>query len=277
LPNKGPVLITGCSSGVGHAAALAFRRAGYETFASARDLSALDDLRAAGCHCLALDVTDEEACRAAVAAVEEKFGAVGVLVNNAGYGQYGPLERLPLDLLRRQFETNVFGALRLVQLVLPGMRREGKGRIVNVSSVAGRVAVLGGGAYHASKFALEALTDALRPEVEPFGVAVVNVLPGPIATRFEATLLAAIPEVSSDDVYADFRRGLIARMKTFLRPGAFGVMSAEYVARAVLTAATAPHPRPRYNVGFIACFGPLGRALTPTRLVDAVTRRDLLR
>jgi NAD(P)-dependent dehydrogenase (short-subunit alcohol dehydrogenase family) len=277
LPKIGPVLITGCSSGVGHAAALAFRRAGYETFASARDIAALDDLRAAGCHCLALDVTDEEARRAAVAAVEDKFGAVGILVNNAGYGQYGPLETLPLDALRRQFETNVFSALRLAQLALPGMRRAGGGRIVNVSSVAGRVSVLGGGAYHASKFAIEALADALRPEVEPFGVSVVNVLPGPIATRFEANLIAAISEAAGDDAYVDFRARLIRRMKRFLRPGAFGVMTADHVAGAVLKAATAPRPRPRYNVGFIARFGPLGRALTPTRVVDFVTRRDLLR
>lgn len=275
MKKNGPVLITGCSSGVGHAAALAFRRAGYETFATARDLATLDDLRAAGCFSLALDVTDEEACRAAVAAAEEKCGAVGILVNNAGYGQYGPLERLPLDALRRQFETNVFGPLRLAQLVLPGMRRARQGRIVNVSSVAGRVSVLGGGAYHASKFALEALTDALRPEVEPFGVSVVNVLPGPIATRFEATLRASIPDCGDGDPYAAFRLALIRRMKEFLRPGAFGVMTADHVAQAVLKAATAPHPRPRYNVGVIARFGPLGRAVTPTRLVDLVTRRGL--
>ena len=180
----GPVLITGCSSGVGRAAATIFRAAGYETFATARDPSTLDDLRALGCRTLALDVTDETARRAAVDAIEREFGAVGVLVNNAGYGQYGPLEEISLDALRLQFETNVFGGLRLSQLVLPAMRQAKHGRIVNVSSVAGRVSSIGGGAYHATKFAIEALTDALRPEVEPFGIDVVNVLPGPIATHF---------------------------------------------------------------------------------------------
>lgn len=273
----GPVLITGCSSGVGHAAALAFRAAGFETFATARNFSALENLRAAGCHALVLDVADEESRRAAVAAVEEQFGAVGTLVNNAGYGQYGPIEELPLDLLRLQFETNVFGAIGLSQLVLPGMRRQGFGRIVNVSSVAGRVSVLGGGAYHASKFALEALADALRPEVEPFGVALVNVLPGPIATHFEATLLKSIPECGDDSPYKTFRADLIRSMRKFLRPGGCGVMTAEQVAAVVLKAATAPHPRTRYNVGFIARFGPLGRALTPDRIVDYMTRRDLSR
>ncbi len=277
MSKSGPVLITGCSSGVGHAAALAFRAAGLETFATARNLAALDDLRAAGCHCLTLDVTDDDARRAAVAAVEAKCGAVGILVNNAGYGQYGPIEAIPLETLRRQFETNVFGAVRLAQLVLPGMRRAGGGRIVNVSSVAGRVSVLGGGAYHASKFALEALADAMRPEVAPFGVALVNVLPGPIATGFEATLLNSIPDCGDDSPYAAFRANLMRRMRKFLRPDGFGVMTADHVAKVVLNAATAARPRTRYHVGFIAQFGPLGRALTPDRLVDFVTRRDLSR
>ncbi|WP_294536139.1 SDR family oxidoreductase [uncultured Rhodoblastus sp.] len=268
----GPVLITGCSSGVGQAAARAFRAAGFETFATARNPDALLELQAIGCRLLPLDVTDEPARRAAVEAVEAEFGAVGVLVNNAGYAQYGPLEEITLDDLRRQFETNVFGALRLAQLVLPAMRRVGRGRIVNVSSVAGRVSVLGGGPYHASKFALEALTDALRPEVEPFGVKVVNVLPGPIATRFESTLLKSIAEPGADSPYAPFRKHLARRMHEFLRAGSFGVMSAEDVAKIVLKAGATPRPRTRYHVGFVARFGPWGRALVPDRLVDAATR-----
>ena len=155
------------------------------------------------------------------------------------------------------------------------MRQVGKGRIINVSSVAGRVSVLGGGAYHASKFALEAVTDALRPEVAPFGVAVVNVAPGPIATNFEATLLKSIPEVDADGPYALFRKNLARRMHRFLRTGGFGVLTADHVATIILKAATASRPRTRYNVGFIAKFGPYGRALTPDRMVDAVTRSNM--
>ncbi|MBQ8104849.1 MAG: SDR family NAD(P)-dependent oxidoreductase [Afipia sp.] len=269
----GPVLITGCSSGVGRAAARLFRAAGYETFATARDISTLEELRTLGCRTLALDVTDEAARRAAVEAIEHEFGAVKILVNNAGYGQYGPLEEITLDALRRQFETNVFGGLRLTQLVLPAMRRTGHGRIVNVSSVAGRVSSIGGGAYHATKFAIEALTDALRPEVEPFGIDVVNVLPGPIATHFEATLLKQIPDTGPDSPYAFFKQRLAAYMHDFLDPRGFGVMSAETVARAVFKAATVKRPRTRYSVGVIAHLGPIGRALTPDRVVDAMTRR----
>ncbi|VTZ26766.1 Short-chain dehydrogenase/reductase [Methylocella tundrae] len=267
----GPVLVTGCSSGVGRAAAIAFRTAGFETFASARNLAALEELRALGCHTLALDVTDEAARRAAIAAVENGFGAVGVLVNNAGYGQYGPIEEISLDDMRRQFETNVLGAMRLSQLALPSMRRAGRGRIVNVSSVAGRVSVMGGGAYHAAKFALEAIADAMRPEVKPFGIDVVNILPGPIATQFEATLLRTIPDLGADGPYGHFKRNLARRMRAFLAPRGLGVMTANKVAEVVFRAATARRPRTRYNVGLIAILGPIGRALAPDRLVDAVT------
>ncbi|MGO9008311.1 MAG: SDR family NAD(P)-dependent oxidoreductase [Beijerinckiaceae bacterium] len=268
----GPVLITGCSSGVGHAAAIAFRSAGFETFATARNPATLEKLRAIGCRTLALDVTDEVSRRSAVEAVEKQFGAVHILVNNAGYGQYGPIEEISLDAIRRQFETNVFGGMRLSQLVLPAMRRAGKGRIINVSSVAGRVAIMGGGAYHASKFAIEAIADALRPEVEPFGIAVVNVLPGPVATQFETTLIKSIPDTGADSPYAPFRKGLARRMHAFLRPGGFGVMTADHVARVVFKAGTVSRPRTRYSVGFIAKLGPFGRALVPDRLVDAVMR-----
>ncbi len=271
----GPVLITGCSSGVGRATALAFRAAGFETYATARNPAQLDDLRAAGCRILPLDVTDEAARRAAIEAVEQQFGAVGILINNAGYGQYGPLEEISLDDMRRQFETNVLGGLRLSQLALPAMRRIGRGRIINVSSVAGRVSALGGGAYHASKFAVEALADALRPEVEPFGIDVVNVLPGPISTRFEETLLKSIPDMGAQSPYFLFKKRLAQRMREFLKPGAFGVMTAEVVAKIILKAATAWRPRPRYSVGFIARFGPLGRALAPDRVVDFATRRNI--
>jgi NAD(P)-dependent dehydrogenase (short-subunit alcohol dehydrogenase family) len=273
--DTGPILITGCSTGVGHAAAKLFRAAGFETFATARDPSALEDLRALGCRILTLDVTDEAARVAAVAAVEKDYGAAGILVNNAGYGQYGPLEEISLDALRVQFETNVFGGLRLSQLVLPAMRARGFGRIVNVSSVAGRVSILGGGAYHASKFAIEALTDALRPEVEPFGIDVVNVLPGPIATHFEATLLKDIPDTGPQSPYAYFKLRLAQRMRKFLDPERFGVLSADDVAKAVFKAATAERPSTRYNVGYIAKLGYIGRALTPDRVVDFMTRRDV--
>jgi len=155
------------------------------------------------------------------------------------------------------------------------MRKKGSGRIVNVSSVARRVSVLGGGAYHASKFAIEALTDALRPEVEPFGIDVVNVLPGPIATHFEATLLKDIPDTGPQSPYAYFKMRLAQRMRAFLDPKHLDVLSAETVASVVFKAATARRPSTRYNVGLVAKLGYIGRALTPDRVVDFMTRRNV--
>ena len=131
------VLITGCSSGIGHATAEHLARSGWAVYATGRRPGSLADLADAGCRTLALDVLDEGSMRAAVAEVESEEGAVGVLVNNAGYGQSGAVEAVPLDLVRRNFETNVFGYLRMAQLVLPGMRRQRWGRIVNLSSVDG--------------------------------------------------------------------------------------------------------------------------------------------
>ena len=148
------VLITGCSSGIGAATALRLRQAGWKVYASGRKTETLGKLRQAGCETLALDVTDETSMQAAVRAVEEREGAVGVLVNNAGYSQSGALESLPMDKVRAQFETNVFGLLRMCQLALPKMRAQGWGRIVNVSSMGGKLTFPGGGAYHATKYAV---------------------------------------------------------------------------------------------------------------------------
>ena len=270
-----PVLITGCSSGLGHATARAFRAAGFRTVATARDETRLEDLRALGYETLQLDVTNDASRRAAVEAVERRFGAVGVLVNNAGYGQYGPIEEIPLEAMRRAFETNLFGLIGMTQLVLPGMRRAGRGRIINVSSLAGRVTSQGGGVYHMTKYAVEALADALRPEVKPFGIDVVNILPGPFASNYRDKVIATIPDTGPDSPYATYKRNLGNWMHAFLEPGAFGVMSCEHVASVILKAATAARPRTRYNVGFWAKFGPIGRALAPDRMVDAYTSREM--
>jgi NADP-dependent 3-hydroxy acid dehydrogenase YdfG len=157
--NADPVLVTGCSSGIGKATARALVAAGHTVYATARRPETL-----------ALDVTAEESRTAAVAAVEAEHGAVGTLVNNAGYGVYGPVEEVAMDDVRREFETNVFGLGRMTQLVLPGMRAAGRGRIVNISSMGGRLVYPTGGWYHASKYAVEAMSDALRVEVRPFGM-----------------------------------------------------------------------------------------------------------
>lgn len=275
-PDKtSPVLITGCSSGLGQAAAVLFCKAGHRTIATARDPLALASLAALGCETLQLDVTDEASRQAAIADVERRHGPVGVLVNNAGYGQYGPLEEIQPDALRRAFETNVFGLLRMSQLVMPGMRSARRGRIVNISSLAGRVTAQGGGVYHMTKYAVEALADAMRPEIKPFGVDLVNVLPGPFVSRYRDKVIASIPDAGADSPYRIYKRNIGAYMLHFLDAKTFGTMPVEKVARVVFKAATTARPRTRYNVGFWANFGPFGRYLAGDRVVDWWMSRDI--
>src|SRR3954449_9431874 len=201
------VLITGCSTGIGRATAGHLAQRGYTVYASARKLDAIRDLEARGCRLLALDVTDDDSMTAAVEAVEREQGAVGVLVNNAGYSQSGAVESVPMDAVRKQFDTNVFGLVRMCQLVLPGMRAQGWGRIVNISSMGGRLVFPGGGFYHGTKFAVEAISDALRYEVKGFGIDVVIVEPGLIITEFGSTAAGSLAE-SADGPYAHFNNAV---------------------------------------------------------------------
>ncbi len=264
------VLITGCSSGIGRATAQRLVRAGWPVYATARRPEELAELEAAGCVTLALDVTDEASMEAAVARVEADHGAVGVLVNNAGYSQSGALETLDMDRVRRQFETNVFGLLRLTQMVLPGMRGQGWGRIVNVSSMGGRLTWPGGGAYHATKHALEALSDALRFEVSGFGVDVVVIQPGIIRTRFADTVADAMPEPDPDDPYAAFNAA-VKRLTAAAYRGAvarFAGGDGHDVARVIERAVEARRPKTRYPVTLSARLLMGLRRLLPDRLWD---------
>jgi NAD(P)-dependent dehydrogenase (short-subunit alcohol dehydrogenase family) len=196
------VLITGCSSGIGRATAQRLAAHGWTVYASARRLESIADLEAAGCRTVALDVTDEDSMVAAVRTIEQTHGAVGVLINNAGYSQSGAIETVPLDAVRRQFETNLFGLARLTQLVLPRMRDQRWGKIVNLGSMGGKLVFPGGGWYHATKFALEAVSDALRFEVRGFGIDVILLEPGLITTEFGNAAVASMSDVEGLDASA---------------------------------------------------------------------------
>ena len=247
---RDPVLVTGCSSGIGRATALLLVRAGHTVYATARRPETLAELEAAGARTLALDVTSEESMVAAVQAVEAEAGSVGTLVNNAGYGEYGPVEETDLGRVRTMFETNVFGLSRLTQLVLPGMRRAGGGRIVNVSSMGGRIVFPVGGYYHASKYAVEAISDALRVEVAPFGVDVVVIEPGLTRSGFEDRINEGM---AADEGLAAHRSAYTellanseqATAKMYRTPLA---TSSEAVAKVALAAVEAKRPRSRYVV-----------------------------
>lgn len=269
------VLITGCSTGIGRATAERLAKRGHKVYATARRLEAIEDLGAAGCELLALDVTDSESMAQAVKTVVEAEGAVGALVNNAGYSQGGALESLDLDAIRRQFETNVFGAVELAQLCLPGMRDQGFGRIINVSSMGGRFTLPGGGAYHGSKHALEAMSDALRWEVKDFGVRVSIIEPGVVLTNFPQAHAGAIGEGAEADEgpYAAFNAAVRARVdgayEGFL--AAIGTKPAK-VARVIERAIRSPLSKPRYRIGMDARSVIVLRRLMPDRAFDAFLR-----
>ena len=244
------VLITGSSTGIGRATAELLAASGWTVYATARRLESIRDLTQRGCKVLALDVCDEESMRAAVAQVEAAEGAVGVLINNAGYGQEGPIEEVPMAEVRRQFETNVFGLTRLTQLVLPGMRRQGWGKIVNLSSIGGRLTFPGGGFYHATKHAVEALSDALRFEVKGFGIDVIVIEPGPIKTQFGDTAINSINAArAAQSPYASFNDQIAAKVREAYE-GPMGRLAAgpEAVAKVIQNAITVQRPRTRYLV-----------------------------
>lgn len=239
------VLITGCSTGIGRATAERLGAKGMTVYATARRLESIADLESKGCKLLACDVTDEASMAAAVRTVEAAHGAVGVLVNNAGYAQDGPIEEVPLDDVRRQFETNVFGLVRMTQLALPAMRRQRWGRVINVSSVGGKVVFPGGGFYHATKWAVEAISEALRFEVRPWGVDVAVIEPGSIATSYEETSTAMFAGGDDASDYAQFKRDRLERVQAAY---AGKVAGPDEVAKVIEHAATAAKPRTRYVV-----------------------------
>jgi NAD(P)-dependent dehydrogenase (short-subunit alcohol dehydrogenase family) len=264
------VLITGCSSGIGRATAEQLAAGGWTVYATARDPASIEDLAGKGCRLLALDVCDEESMQAAVAEVEAEEGAVGVLVNNAGYSQSGAIEDVPMELVRRQFETNVFGLVRMCQLVLPGMRRQRFGKIVNVSSMGGRLTFPGGGFYHATKHAVEAISDALRFEVRRFGIDVVVVEPGLIRTRFGETAAGSIAGTGDGgSAYAGFNAA-VAKATRDAYDGPFGKLGGgpETVARAIAKAISTRRPRTRYPVTASARMILFQRRLLSDRMWD---------
>jgi NAD(P)-dependent dehydrogenase (short-subunit alcohol dehydrogenase family) len=245
-----PVLITGCSTGIGRATAEYLAERGHSVYATARRPESIADLEARGCRILALDVTDEASMAAAVRAVESDHGAIGALVNNAGYSQSGAIESVPLDDVRRQFETNVFGLVRMCQLVLPAMRARRAGRIVNVSSMGGTLVFPGGGIYHATKYAVEAISDALRFEVSGFGVQVVVVQPGTIRTHFADAVSSTLPDAGSAGPYTSFNAAVEQATHNAYEKGALKRLGGEpeAVAKVIERAITAKSPKTRYRV-----------------------------
>jgi NAD(P)-dependent dehydrogenase (short-subunit alcohol dehydrogenase family) len=267
-----PVLITGCSTGIGRATAERLAGEGWNVHATARRPESIEDLAERGCKTHALDVTDERSMESAVRAVEED-GPIGALVNNAGYSQSGAIETIPMESVRRQFETNVFGLMRMCQLVLPSMRSAGSGRIVNLSSMGGKLTFPGGGVYHATKHAVEALSDALRFEVAGFGVDVVVIEPGLIITEFGETAAGSLAEVQEHGPYSKFNSD-VARVTANAYTGPMGRFAAgpEAVAGKIAKALTARRPSTRYTVSASAKAMLGVRRLSTDRMWDRFVR-----
>ncbi|MCB9680579.1 MAG: SDR family NAD(P)-dependent oxidoreductase [Alphaproteobacteria bacterium] len=240
-------LVTGASAGIGKSIVRRLLAQGWTVYGAARRTAQMEDLVAQGAHALAMDVTDEASMAAGVDAILAAEGRIDALVNNAGYGSYGALEDVPLDEARRQFEVNVFGAMRLTQLVLPTMRAARRGHVVNITSMGGEIWMPIGGWYHATKHALEVLSDVLRMEVAPFGIHVVVVQPGSIETEWSGISADNLEKTASGTVYTRW----VAPMVRLLRAER-GRAHPDVVAQAVSAAVSTDRPRRRYATPFDA-------------------------
>jgi len=264
-------LVTGASSGIGEATARKLKDLGFTVYGAARRTDRLQKLAQDGIHTVAMDVTNDSSIRSGIEQIVAATGRIDVLINNAGYGSYGALEEVDIDEGRRQFEVNVFGAIRLAQLALPHMRAQGSGTIVNITSMGGKIYTPLGGWYHGTKFALEALSDCLRLEVKPFGIDVVVIEPGGIATEWGGIAAELVQETSGKGPYAP----QAAAVAKTLRPGASPNRNSppSVIAEAVGKAVTAKRPKTRYAVGFGARPLIAARRLLPDRMFDTLIRR----
>ena len=264
------ILITGASSGIGFDAAEAFARQGHRVYAAARRVERMEPLKALGVVPLRMDVTDEASMAEGVRTVLEAEGRIDALVNNAGYGYFGAIENVPIEDARRQLEVNVFGLAQLCRLVLPTMRKQGSGRIVNISSVAGKVVMYFGGWYHVSKYSVEALSDALRMEVKPFGIDVSLIEPGGIRTDWGLIAADHLAESSKGTPYE--AEGL-REAETMHKAYSSRLLSKpSVVTRAISKAVNSRRPRARYRIGFGAGTLVFFHALLPAKWWDALFR-----
>jgi NAD(P)-dependent dehydrogenase (short-subunit alcohol dehydrogenase family) len=265
-------IVTGASSGIGEATAYKLQAMGYRVYAAARRVDRMAPLADVGIRPVRVDVTDDTSLVDFVKQVLAESGRVDVLVNNAGYGSYGAVEEVPLDEARRQFEVNVFGLARLSQLVLPHMRRQHFGRIVNISSIGGRIYEPLGGWYHATKFAVEGLSDSMRMELAPLGIQVIVIEPGAIATEWSAIAGQNLLATSGQGAYADQAE----LMAAFLTADPRGQASPpSVIADAVAKAVSARRPRTRYAVGRGAKPILAARRILPDRAFDRLMTTTL--
>ena len=264
------ILITGASSGIGRDAALTLAAHGHKVYAAARRTDLMEPLRAHGIEVLCMDVTDGQSMADGVEAILKAEGRIDVLVNNAGYGYFGAVETVSMEEARRQLEVNVFGLARLCQLVLPAMRQRRSGRIVNISSVAGRSVFYFGGWYHVSKYAVEALSDALRMEAKPFGIDVAMIEPGAIKTDWGIIAADHLRDSAAGTAYETDATRWAATLRSMYQSN--HLSSPGTVTRAILRAVESRRPRARYRTGRLSGTIVFFHWLLPARWWDALMR-----
>ncbi|RKR75794.1 oxidoreductase [Frondihabitans australicus] len=266
-------LVTGASSGIGASTAIELAERGYTVYAAARRVERMETLKTAGIRVIPLDVTDDDSVMAAVSGILDTTGRIDLLVNNAGYGSFGAIEEVSPEEGRKQFDVNVFGAIRLAQLVIPGMRERRTGRIVNVTSVGGKIHSPFGAWYHGTKFALEGMSDALRVELEPFGVDVVVVEPGAIKTEWSGIAADTLLAASGDGPYAE----AAAKLAESFHSSTYTDSASDpaVIAAVIVRAATVDRPRPRYAAGSGAKLLLTARRMLSDRAFDKLVTRSV--
>lgn len=265
---KKVVLITGASSGIGKETAKLFAQHDFQVIAVARNADKMKDLTRLGCATFSMDVTDEASIQAAFKQIYAAYRQVDILINNAGYCQNGFVEELTSDQLKYQFEVNVFGLIRVTQLVLPQMRARQSGLIINIGSVGGEFTSPGAGAYHASKYALESFSDALRQELGSFGIKVSLIKPGGVETAFVDN--SQYPDPIAGNPYRKMRENFVEMLTTILQSSnsTFPILKPSEVATAILNTAQTPHPKTRVRVGRTAKMMPLIKSLLSIRSIS---------
>ena len=268
---KKVILITGASAGIGKDFAKYLLQDGHIVYGAARRVDKMEDIRLLGAKVLEMDVTDDAAMINGIDTIIKNEGRIDVLINNAGFGSYGAIEDVPISDARYQLEVNLFGAARLAQLVIPHMRKEHFGRIINISSIGGKLASMLGGWYHASKFALEGLSDSLRSEVEQFGIDVVVIEPGGVKSEWSGIAADNLYKVSGNTNYKSLVDGFAGILKTTETKNADPIVIVDLVRKAI----GAKKPKTRYSGGYMAKLGLFMRWSLPDRLFDKMMLSQL--
>ncbi len=271
MKNEKVILITGASSGIGFDAAQTLAQQGHRVFAAARRTELMEPLKAYGVHVIKMDVTDEKTMQDGVETVIQYMGHIDVLINNAGYGYFGAIENVPMEDARRQLEVNVFGLARLTQLVLPYMRQQKSGRIINTSSIAGKMVFYMGGWYNVTKYSVEAFSDALRMEMKPYGIDVVMIEPGAIKTDWGIIAARHLKESSEGTAYEASGNQWAHNMDWFYKTNLLS--SPSVITKAIVRAVNSRHPKARYCRGRFSIIGRIAHAIMPARWWDALMRQ----